>query len=58
MAAVSTSAIFGPDVRSSLSAELGLLGRFEEQRGCSLDGLPDQVELSPDGAASLRGPWK
>lgn len=58
MAAMATLALSGPDVRSSASAEPGLLRRIEEQRGRSLSGLPDQVVLSPGGAADLRGPWE
>lgn len=53
MAGVSTSALLGPNVRPSASAEVDLSGRFQQQRGCSLGGLPNQVELSPGGAAGL-----
>lgn len=45
-------------MRSSVSAEPCLLRRIEEQRGSSLNGLLDQVELSPGGAADLRGQWE
>lgn len=54
MAGMSTSALLDPNVRPSASAEVDLSGRFEQQRGCSLGGLPNQVELSPGGAAGLK----
>lgn len=53
MAGMSTSALLGLNVRPSTSAEVDLLGRFEQQRGCSLGGLPNQVALSRGGAAGL-----
>lgn len=53
MAGMSTSALLDPNVRPSASAEVDLLVD-EQQRGCSLGGLPNQVELSPGGAAGLR----
>lgn len=53
MAGMSTSALLDPNVRPSASAEVDLLVD-EQQRGCSLGGLPNQVELSPGGAAGLK----
>lgn len=54
MAGMSTSALLDPNVRPSASAEVDLSGKFEQQRGCSLSGIPNQVELSPSEAAGLK----